>query len=257
MKSLFKLRRSFNFCTISLVILLLFSFLNIKAQAKPPKENLRVLFVGNSLTYVNNLPEIIAGLARSAKLRKFSYKMVAYPNFSLEDHWNKGEVQKILAKEKWDYVIMQQGPSAFIDGRVVLVEYAKKFAEPIANAGAKPAFYMVWSSADRLQDFAGVSATYKAAAKEVNGLFIPAGEAWLEAWRRDPKLNLYGADRFHPNQAGSYLAALVIYQQLYNQSPIGLSYHFRLNFEEEIDLPEKQAKILQAAAAETNKKYGF
>ena len=237
----------FNLSAIVLVVVLLACVLNIQAQDKSSKQNLRVLFVGNSLTYVNNLPEIIAGLARSAKQRKFSYKMVAYPNFSLEDHWNKGEVQKLLAKEKWDYVIMQQGPSAYLDGRTVLIEYAKKFAAPIARAGAKPALYMVWSSADGLREFAGVSANYKAAAKEVSGLFFPVGEAWLEAWRRDPKLNLYGADRFHPNQAGSYLAALVIYQQLYNQSPIGLSFHFRLNFEEEIDLPEKQAKILQGA----------
>ena len=110
------------------------------------------------------------------------YKKVAYPNFSLEYQWNKGEEQKLLAKEKWDYVIMQQGPSAYLDGRRVLIEYAKKFAEPIARAGAKPALYMVWSSAVSLREFAGVSANYKAAAKEVNGLFFPAGEAWLEAW---------------------------------------------------------------------------
>lgn len=248
-----KIKRSIYCCLITFWLI---GLLSVNAQDKTSKKELRVLFVGNSLTYVNNLPEIVAQLAKSAK-QKLAYKMVAYPNYSLEDHWNKGEVQKILAKEKWDFVVMQQGPSAYQDGRVVLVEYAKKYAEPITQAGAKPAFYMVWSSADRIRDFAGVSATYKAAAKEVNGLFFPAGEAWLEAWRREPKLELYSADKFHPNQAGSYLAALVIYQQLYNQSPIGLSYHFRLSFEEEIDLPEKQAKILTKAAAETNKKYGF
>jgi hypothetical protein len=239
------------------VVFLLTSLTRVEAQATPPKEKLRVLFVGNSLTYYNNLPEIVAQLARSVKHQKFSYKMIAYPNFSLEDHWNKGEVQKVLAKEKWDYVIMQQGPSAFADGRQVLVDYAKKFSAPIAQAGAKPAFYMVWSSADRLQDFAGVSATYKAAAKEVDGLFFPAGEAWLEAWRREPKIELYGPDKFHPNFAGSYLAALVIYQQLYNQNPIGMPRQIRLSLEDVVELPEKQAKLLQMAAAETNKKYGF
>jgi hypothetical protein len=236
-------------------IFLLIGFNN--AQDKPNKEKLRVLFVGNSLTYVNNLPEIVAQLAKSAKQRKLSFKMIAYPNFSLEDHWNKGEVQKVLAKEKWDYVVMQQGPSAFADGRKVLIDYAKKFAEPIARAGAKPAFYMVWSSSDRLGDFAGVSQTYSLAAKEVGGLFLPAGEAWLEAWKLDPKIELYDSDRFHPNQAGSYLAALVIYQQLYKQSPIGLSSRFRLSFEEEIHLSENQAEVLQKAAAETNRKHGF
>lgn len=256
-RKLAEFRQSFNFRFLVLVVVSLGAFASLIAQEKPSKEKLRVLFVGNSLTYYNNLPEIVAQLANSAKQRKLVYKMVAYPNFSLEDHWNKGEVQKLLAKEKWDFVVMQQGPSAFADGRKVLIDYAKKFAEPIAQAGAKPAFYMVWSSADRLQDFAGVSANYKAAAKEINGLFIPAGEAWLEVWKRDPKFELYSADKFHPNIAGSYLAALVIYQQLYGQSPKGLSSRLRLSFDTEIDIPEKPAKILQMAAAETNKKYGF
>jgi len=230
--------------------------LPIAAQEKAPKEKLRVLFVGNSLTYANNLPEIIAQLAKSRK-QKFAYKTIAYPNFSLEDHWNKGEVQKALAKEKWDFVVMQQGPSAGAEGREVLIEYTKKLAPEIVKAGAKPALYMVWSSEDRIKDFLGVAISYQTAAKAVDGLFFPAGEAWSQAWKRDPKLELYSADRFHPSFAGSYLAALVIYQQLCNQSPIGLPHQFRLSFEVAFDLPEKHARILQEAAAETNKKYGF
>lgn len=249
------IRKELHLCPIVLVILL-FGWQNILAQEKPAKEKLKVLFVGNSLTYYNNLPEIVAQLANSRK-HKFAYKMIAYPNFSLEDHWNKGEVQKALAKEKWDFVVMQQGPSASAAGRLVLVEYAKKFAPEISRSRAKPAFFMVWSSADRIKDFAGVSATYQAAAKEVDGLFFPAGEAWLEAWRRDPKLELYSADRFHPSFLGSYLAALVIYQQLFNQSPIGLTRKFRFNFEEFVEIPEKYAKILQESAAQVNHKYGF
>jgi hypothetical protein len=244
------------YSSLFLFLFVLIPLTQVKSQIQSSPEKLKVLFVGNSLTYVNNLPEIVNGLARSAK-KKFTYKMVAYPNFSLEDHWNKGEVQKILAKEKWNYVVMQQGPSSQMDGRIVLLDYAKKFAEPIAKAGAKSAFYMVWSSADRLKDFAGVYQNYKDAAQENNGLFLPAGEAWIAAWKKDPKIDLYGADRFHPSPVGSYLAALVIFQQLFNQSPIGLSSWIRLGVEQEINIPEKQAKILQEAAAETNKKYGY
>lgn len=245
--------RSSFFC---LLILLLFA-LNNSAQNNSSKDTkIRVLFVGNSLTYINNLPEIINQLASSRK-QKFAYKMITYPNFSLEDHWNKGEVQKVLAKEKWDFVIMQQGPSALAESRQVLVEYTKKFASVITRAGAKPGLYMVWSAADRIGDFAEVSLSYQTAAKEVSGLFFPAGKAWLEAWKSDPTLELYSADRFHPSFAGSYLAALVIYQQLFNQSPIGLTRKIRISFEEFVEIPEKKAKILQESAAESNKKYGL
>ncbi len=251
------LLKSLLFKTIFGWIALSLLTFNFSAQDNPVKDSkLRVLFVGNSLTYTNNLPEIVANFAKSRK-QKFAYKMIAYPNFSLEDHWNKGEVQKVLAKEKWDYVVMQQGPSASAEGRQVLVDYTQKFAPDITRAGAKPALYMVWSAADRIGDLAGVSISYQTAAKEVSGLFFPAGEAWIEAWKRDPKLELYSADRFHPSFAGSYLAALVIYQQLFKQSPIGLTRQIRFSFEEVKEIPEKQAKILQEVAAEVNKKYGF
>ncbi len=231
-----------------LTILFVVSFAN-------GQDKVRVLFVGNSLTYSNNLPEIINHFAKSAKQKKFSYKMIAYPNFSLEDHWDKGEVQKVLAKEKWDFVVMQQGPSASIEGRKLLAEYAKKFAEKIILAGAKPALFMVWSSAYRLSDFAEVGVSYKLAAEETKGLFFPVGFAWLEAWKRVPNLQLYSVDKFHPSQMGSYLAALIIYQQIYQQNPIGLPYKFRIDFENQISLTKEEAKILQETAAETNKKY--
>ena len=48
------------------------------------------------------------------------------------------------------------------------------------------------------------------------------GEAWRAAWRRDPGLELFGTDGFHPTELGSYLVALVMYQQLTGRSPEGL-----------------------------------
>ena len=50
---------------------------------------------------------------------------------------------------------------------------------------------------------------------------FPVGEAWRLAGKRDTKLGLY-SDDLHPTPAGSYLAALVMYQQLYGASPVGL-----------------------------------
>ncbi len=217
---------------------------------------LRVLFIGNSLTYYNNLPEIVAELAKSAKQKKLIFKMVAEPNFSLEDHWNKGDVRKLISREKWDFVVLQQGPSASVEGRKLLLEYTGIFAKEIIRVGAKPALYMVWASDQRKPDFDRVSESYKMAADDVNGLLLPAGEAWREAWRRDPTLGLYSSDGFHPTPEGSYLAALVIYQQLYGKMPVGLPYKLKLRSGDKINLSEKQAKLMQEAAAETNKKFG-
>lgn len=151
---------------------------------------------------------------------------------------------------------MQQGPSASNEGRALLLEYGRRFAEEIGKIGARPAFYSVWPSASRMQDFKGVTESYRHAAEDVDGLLFPVGEAWLSAWRIDPSIGLYSADGFHPSMAGSYLAGLVIYGQLYNRSSVGLPFKLRLGSGAGIEIPPDQAVLLQRAAEEANKLFG-
>src|SRR4029453_17474018 len=106
--------------------------------------------------------------------------------------------------------------------RRLLVEYTRRFGDVIRKAGAKPALYMVWPSSDRRPDARGVSQSYRAAAKAVNGFLFAAGDAWSLVLQRRRDLQLYSDDGLHPTMAGTYLAALVIYQGLYGRSPVGL-----------------------------------
>ncbi len=77
---------------------------------------------------------------------------------------------------------------------------------------------MVWPSRSRRGDFEGVSQSYRAAAKTVNGLLLPAGDAWRAAWAIDERLALYSPDGLHPSIAGTYAAALVTYQVIFKES---------------------------------------
>jgi len=152
--------------------------------------------------------------------------------------------------------VLQQGPSA-TEGRPSLLEYSDLFAQDIRAVGARPALYMVWPEEARSFDFAGVSESYRLAAEAVDGLLFPAGEAWLEAWRRDPTLELYGPDRFHPSPAGSYLAALVMFEQLTGRSPRGLPSTVVTAPPNglEIRIDPGAATVLQAAAEEANRRF--
>jgi hypothetical protein len=214
---------------------------------------LRVLFIGNSLTYSSDPPSVVEAFAKATSQRVFAYKTIAFPDFSLEDHWNKKDARKAIMKGEWDFVVLQQGPSASKEGRALLLEYGRRFAEEIRRIGARPALYSVWPSASRMQDFKGVSESYRQAAEDVDGLVFPVGEAWLSAWRVDPTIGLYSADGFHPSTAGSYLAGLVIYGQLYNRSPVGLPSKLRLSSGAGIEIPADQALVLQHAAEEANR----
>jgi hypothetical protein len=179
------------------------------AQGAP----LRVLFIGNSLTAANDLPAMVEALAK-ANGEAIVTRMVAIPNYSLEDHWNRGDAKRAIAEGGWSFVVLQQGPSALPESRVLLVEYARRFAAETAKIHARTALFMVWPASSRAFDFDGVRLSYEAAAREVGGVFLAAGEAWRTAWRSDAKLEFYGTDGFHPTKLGSYLAAVVVYQGL-------------------------------------------
>jgi hypothetical protein len=179
---------------------------------------LSILFVGNSLTATNDLPGMIEAMGKAAGV-EVRCATVAKPNFSLEDHWDDGEARRAIARGGWSYVVLQQGPSALPESRVLLNEYARRFDREIRRAKARPALLMVWPSYVRRGDFDGVSQSYAGAATLIGGELFAVGDAWRAAWRRDPSLALYGADGFHPSPLGSALAALVILNQLTGRLP--------------------------------------
>lgn len=182
--------------------------------------DLRVLFIGNSLTYFNDMPAMLATLVRESGTESALVASVSRPSYALEDHWTQSVTFDRIA-EGWDIVVLQQGPSA-TEGRPSLIEYSRKFATPIREAGAIPALYMVWPAEARASDFAGVSRSYSDAADMVDGLLFPAGEAWLATWELDPSIELWGPDRFHPSPLGSYAAAVVMFEQLTGRDPRSL-----------------------------------
>lgn len=216
-----------------------------------PDATFRVLLIGNSLTYTNDLPGMLKALADSTRAERSYFEVVAFPDFALEDHWARGDARQAIDRGGWRFVIMQQGPSALPESRVNLLEWVGRFAPAIREAGATPAMYTVWPSSSRSFDFDAVIESYRLAAESVNGVELPAGAAWLAAWRRDPNLALYGPDGFHPSIAGSYLAALTIFGRLYDRSVVGLPRGLTVRGGS-FQLSAGLAATLQAAADEVN-----
>ena len=184
--------------------------------------DVRVLFVGNSLTYDNDIPGTVADLAASAGEARCYCVAVAFPDYSLGDHLGQGEAASVLGQQAFDYVVLQQGPSALPESRSDLIASTELFAPLIGAAGARAILYSVWPQANRQFDFLAGRDSYRAAAEAVNGMLAPAGMAWLQAWDRDFALPLYSGDGLHANTLGSYLAALVLFQRIYNRSPVGV-----------------------------------
>ncbi len=212
-----------------------------------------MLFVGNSLTIWNDLPAMLEALLRAGGLEQARVASLSQPGFGLEDHWRGGVARAEIRQGEWDVIVLQQGPSA-TEGRPSLLEYSNRFAEKARDAGARVGFYMVWPTNARRYDFEGVSESYAMAADSTDGLLFPVGDAWLEAWCRDPDLTLYGPDAFHPSPAATYLAALVIHGRLTGSDPRGLPASLELDsgYAPDLKLDKETATLLQEAAAVTN-----
>jgi hypothetical protein len=111
---------------------------------------------------------------------------------------------------------------------------------------------MVWPEAARFSEFENVHQSYLLAAQDINGIFLPAGDAWLAAWRRQPDLKLYGDDDFHPSLLGTYTAALVIASKITSRPAIGMPTHLVLANGTGVTISTPEAQIVQAAADEVN-----
>lgn len=202
--------------------------------------SLRVLFVGNSLTATNDLPAVVAWLARSTG-RNLEYRTIVFGGYSLEDHWAQGDARAALASRSWDVVVMQQGPSALPEGQANLREWATRFADEARAAGTRPALLTVWPESYRKSALPEVISSYRRAAKAAGAALLPGGAAWQAVWRCDARLPLYGRDGFHPSALGTYIAALVAYGRLF-QAPVGGV--------AAPGLSTRRARIVQKAAAD-------
>ena len=167
-----------------------------------------VLFVGNSLTYANDLPALVRAEAR-ARGRAVRTRMIAYPGFSLEDHWHLGLADSIRSIAP-DFVVMQQGPSSLPESRAQLVAWTDSVARVARAAGAEPIVLMVWPPLERAFAWDAVRDSYVAAALAAGARVARAGERIREALAADPAAPLLAADGFHPALAGSRVAAAAV-----------------------------------------------
>lgn len=205
--------------------------------------------MGNSLTQANDLPMMVTALAAGVGVQVQATD-VSLGGFSLEDHWNDMRAPRAIDQGGWHFVVMQQGPSALLSSRENLRLWAGRFNGRIRAVGGRPALYMVWPEAARISEFDNVRDSYLLAAQDINGLFLPAGDAWRAAWRREPGLKLYGTDDFHPSALGTYAAALVITSKITSRSAIGMPSDFTLANGTHVVISPSETQVVQAAAAE-------
>ncbi len=234
-----------------------------------------VLFIGNSYTYVNNLPQVVKALVDASRKDgrggAMHIRMVAPGGWRLKDHWERGDARQALNERRWDYVVLQDqstlGVNVFLDGvpRITSDEvfrpYAEQWATAVRERGATPIFYLTWARKAAPQDQAALTWFYVDAAKATHAKVSPVGLAWQAVREQDPAIALFTPDGSHPAPAGTYLAACTFVAALFDRDPTGLPATVRgpqIDMANEkvdpaktgvlVDLPPAQARVLQRAA---------
>ncbi len=216
-----------------------------------PAGGTHVLFIGNSLTYTNNLPQTVAGLAEASgdTIRVLE---VALPNFAVIDHvLGMSNAVGVIQSQPWDYVVLQQGPTTTLVNRDTLVIATKAIDPHVKSAGGRTAILMPWPHIDEPHLFNAVRQSALVASQSVTGgVFLPVGEAWRTVRETNPDIQIYGGDGYHPGPIGTYLAALVIYERITGkdaQRLPGTAAVAGVN----LTIPEATVRLLQKIAHET------
>ncbi len=203
---------------------------------------------GDQVISLTESGDIAARLAKLANAmgRPATIEALTSRNYTLQDHW-QDERTAVAIRKGWDVVVLQQGPSARDPERAQLLVYGRRIASLAREAGARPAFFMVWARSDRLPEFRDVIAAYREAAKAADGILLPAGEAWLRALGADKRLRLYG-DLTHPASLGSDLAVLTIYLALFPAGPQEFDETFVSKIARVLEIPVDRRDLLFDAA---------
>lgn len=231
-------------------------------EAAPvPDDRLRVLFIGNSYTYVNDLPHQIGWIAESLGAET-PYEVVSVTpgGMTLSHHWETGATRRLIRQGGWTHVVLQEQSTRPLDDPELFYEYVRRFDEEIDRVGAQTVLYMTWARQARPASQDSLSRAYLTAAAAAGARVAPVGMAWQRALAAEPGLVLHYEDGSHPEPAGTYLAALVFYATLFDASPVGatparwssgFAEHSARQSADEIDpLPDATATRLQEIAWE-------
>jgi hypothetical protein len=217
-------------------LLFLFSSLSMLSFSQ---DSASVLFIGNSYTTYNNLPQMVADLAASQG--DFIEKSSNTPGgATFEVHSNNATNYNLINSQAWDYVVLQaqsQEPS-FPDNQVNTntLPFAVQLADSIYanNFCSEVLFYMTWGRETGDPQWQPISTyngmqerlrnAYMRFADSVQGAVSPVGMAWKHVRDNHPGIQLYIADGSHPSLEGSYLAACTFYASIFRKPSVGATY---------------------------------
>lgn len=228
--------------------LCLLPFLLFMQLVNAQDETTRVLFLGNSYTAYNNLPQLVSDCAASA-----GFEMTTGANTpggtTFQAHSQSAASQSLIEQGDWDFVVLQEQsqipsfPQSQVESECF--PYAETLNNQILafNECAETVFYMTWGrengDAQNCPNWPPVctyegmddllSERYMTMAEDNAAIVSPVGALWRQIRTNHPEIELYASDGSHPSAVGSYTAAVAFFVTIFRADPTTISFDFNLS----------------------------
>ena len=203
----------------------------------------KVLFIGNSYTYTNNMPLMLQTLAATLG-DTLIYDQSDPGGYTLEEHSTYAPTISKIFSQQWDLVVLQEQselpafPPAQVDTQVYPYAHALDSMIHANDSCTQTMFLMTWGHADGdppncpayppICTYDGMQQSLKDSYMQMthdnNAIVAPVGVAWKVMRDSFPAIWLYQSDSDHPVVPGSYLETCVLYNSIFHKRTYGCTY---------------------------------
>lgn len=199
--------------------LLLFALAGGAVAAGQPR---RILFIGNSLTYVNNLPAATASLAPP----EVEVDAFALPGAALSDDVGNPRVAELLTHGHYtDVVFQERGGEVVCNSEACMdsaafkaTEHASVVLANMARHGGARVYYLgTWQLNPAVEPL--LVRGERRTAEAMGARYIEIGETWVSLRRKDSQAAWLHTDGQHPGYATTALMAVRIWHAISGERP--------------------------------------
>ncbi len=180
---------------------------------------MKVLFVGNSHTYFNDMPELFARFAAYTEGERPDITMLAYSGRDLA--WHRKEYYSLrfnLMYGGYHYCVIQQAAHPYPPAESTF-RFGADIIALCHRCGVTPVVYMTWAEKRFPENQQIMIDTCEALTKKEHALLAPVGAVWRHVRETYPDIELYYQDGEHASPYGDFLAAAVICKLLTGEVP--------------------------------------
>ena len=212
----------------------------ILSASATEEKTMKILFIGNSATYFNDMPENYFAPLCEAAGYDVEVTRITNGGYYLRNHASSNDtygaqVTAALKNNKYDFVVFQEYTKLAISDPAEFYSSARIMAAKIRENGATPIMYNPipalsdsstyvengWTS----EYVAGtVSAAHNAIGKELGIKIAYAGPAVYDLMVAHPEMNFHHTDKAHPGPLGSFVIASTIFATIFGEDPTNVDF---------------------------------